>query len=80
MRIFTYLMEHKLAFVAVVLCFVIQACCELALPRYTSDIVDVGIQQSGIENQARYRMKTIPAAGALLREEDSREKQATFEV
>ena len=38
------------------------------------------LEQSGIENQARYRMKTIPAAGALLREEDSREKQATFEV
>ena len=38
------------------------------------------LEQSGIENQARYRMKTIPAAGALLREEDFREKQATFEV
>ena len=50
MRIYRYLMEHKLAFAAVVLCFVIQACCELALPNYTSNIVDVGIQQSGIEN------------------------------
>jgi len=38
------------------------------------------LEESGIENQARYRMKTIPAAGALLREEDSREKQAAFEV
>ena len=38
------------------------------------------LEQSGIENQARYRMKTIPAAGALLREEDTREKQTTFEV
>ena len=40
----------------------------------------LSLEQSGIENQARYRMKTIPAAGALLREEDSPEKQATFEV
>ncbi len=38
------------------------------------------LEESGIENQGRYRMKTVPAAGALLREEDSREKQATFEV
>ena len=38
------------------------------------------LEESGIENQSRYRMKTIPAAGALLREEDSREKQAAFEV
>ena len=50
MRIYKYLMEHKLAFFAIVLCFVVQACCELSLPRYTSDIVDVGIQQNGIEN------------------------------
>ena len=38
------------------------------------------LEESGIENQSRYRMKTIPAAGALLREEDSREKQAAFEI
>ena len=38
------------------------------------------LEESGIENQGRYRMKTVPAAGALLREEDSREKQETFEV
>ena len=29
-----------------------QASCDLALPQYTSDIVDVGIQQGGIENAA----------------------------
>ena len=50
MRIYRYVMEHKAAFLIVVLCFVVQACCELALPKYTSNIVDVGIQQSGIEN------------------------------
>ena len=38
------------------------------------------LEESGIENQSRYRMKTIPATGALLREEDSQEKQAAFEV
>lgn len=31
---------------------VTQAVCDLALPQYTSDIVDVGIQQGGIENAA----------------------------
>ena len=38
------------------------------------------LEESGIENQARYRMKSIPAAGALLRPEDGQEKQAVFEV
>ena len=35
---------------------------------------------SGIVNQSRYRTKTIPSAGSLLKEEDSAEKQQSFEV
>ena len=35
---------------------------------------------SGIVNESRYRTKTIPSAGALLKEEDSSEKQQAFEV
>ena len=38
------------------------------------------LDKSGIVNQSRYRTKTIPSAGALLKEEDSPEKQQTFEV
>ena len=38
------------------------------------------LTESGIVNQSRYRSKTIPSAGALLKEEDSAEKQQTFEV
>ena len=35
---------------------------------------------SGIVNESRYRTKTIPSAGALLKPEDSSEKQTSFEV
>ena len=38
------------------------------------------LEQSGIVNQSRYRSKTIPTAGALLKEEDMPEKQITFDV
>ena len=38
------------------------------------------LSASGIVNQSRYRTKTIPSAGALLKEEDSSEKQQSFEV
>ena len=38
------------------------------------------VADSGITNLSRYRSKTIPAAGALLKEEDSLEKQQRFEV
>ena len=35
---------------------------------------------SGIVNQSRYRTRTLPSAGALLKEEDAPEKQISFEV
>ena len=38
------------------------------------------LSASGIVNQSRYRTKTIPSAGSLLKEEDSVEKQQSFEV
>lgn len=50
MRIVGYLMQHKAAFALVLLLLVAQVFCDLSLPRYTSDIVDVGIQQGGVEH------------------------------
>ena len=38
------------------------------------------LEESGITNESRYRTKTIPSAGSLLREEDSAEKQQTFDI
>ena len=38
------------------------------------------LDRSGIVNQSRYRTKTIPSAGSILKEEDSPEKQQTFDV
>ena len=38
------------------------------------------LAESGIVNESRYRSKTIPTAGALLKEEDSPEKQQSFDV
>ena len=38
------------------------------------------LAQSGIENQSRYRTKTIPAAGALLKPEDMQEKQQKLDI
>ena len=38
------------------------------------------LEGSGIVNASRYRCKNIPAAGALLKEEDSAEKQISFDM
>ena len=40
----------------------------------------MALAQAGIVNEARYRTRTLPATGALLREEDSEEKQLTMEL
>ncbi|MDO4182688.1 MAG: ABC transporter ATP-binding protein [Coriobacteriia bacterium] len=52
MRIVRYLLQHKVALLVVFALLVVQAACDLALPTYTSDIVDVGIQQGGVEDVA----------------------------
>lgn len=50
MRIVKYLAHHKIAALLIVCLLGVQAFCDLSLPRYTSDIVDVGIQQQGVEH------------------------------
>ena len=38
------------------------------------------LEGSGIVNDSRYRTRTIPSAGAILREEDGPDKQQTFDI
>lgn len=49
-KIVKYFKGHLGAVAIVAVLLVVQASCDLALPAYTADIVDVGIQQSGIED------------------------------
>ena len=43
-------------------------------PKYHLDTVKA-LEETSIANQSRYRVRAVPAAGALLRQEDSEEKQ-----
>ena len=52
MRILKNYANHKIAVMLIVVLLAVQAACDLSLPTYTSDIVDVGIQQSGISDVA----------------------------
>ena len=49
-KIFKQLGRHWAACIAVVALLFVQAYCDLSLPDYTSKIVDIGIQQGGIES------------------------------
>lgn len=49
-KILKYLKPFVVSIVTVVVLLVVQAVCDLSLPDYTSNIVNIGIQQSGVEN------------------------------
>lgn len=49
-KILKHLGKHKLQVIIIIVMLFVQVYCDLALPQYTSDIVDVGIQQGGIES------------------------------
>lgn len=52
LKVLKNLKESALAVIAIILLLIVQANADLALPDYTSKIVNVGIQQSGVENTA----------------------------
>ena len=72
-KIFKQLGRHWAACIAVVLLLVVQAYCDLSLPDYTSKIVDVGIQQGGIESPVpdTVRAQTLQALELLMSEQDA---------
>lgn len=50
LKIMKYLKKSAVSVVAIIILLLIQALCDISLPDYTSKIVNVGIQQGGIEN------------------------------
>ena len=49
-KLIKYLKKSTMAILVIIALLVVQALCDLALPDYTSKIVNVGIQQGGVEN------------------------------
>lgn len=48
-KLFKFLKPYAAAVAAIICILVVQAYCDLSLPTYTSDIVNIGIQQGGID-------------------------------
>ena len=48
-KLLKFLKPYVVGVVAVVCVLIVQAYCDLSLPTYTSDIVNIGIQQGGID-------------------------------
>lgn len=65
-KILDFIMQQKKAVLAIFILLIIQAICELSLPQYTSNIVNIGINSSGIESVVpdcirETQLKTIEA-------------------
>lgn len=80
LNILKYLKKHGGMVVLVLALLCVQAYCDLTLPKYTSDIVDVGIQQSGVERVAPQQMRgtTMETLTLFLSDEDEATLRAAY--
>ena len=65
-NLFKYAGSYWKAMIAILLILVLQAYCDLSLPAYTSDIVNVGIQQGGIKDEVPRQIATEEMEKLLL--------------
>lgn len=55
-KIFKNMLPYWKAVIIIIALLVVQAWCDLSLPAYTSDIIDVGIQNNGVEHVVPEKM------------------------
>ncbi|MFP3155555.1 ABC transporter ATP-binding protein/permease [Lachnospiraceae bacterium ZAX-1] len=65
-KIFKYIFEFKWIVLGIIALLIVQAYCDLSLPQYTSKLVNVGIQQGGIEHVAPDKMREATLEGLSL--------------
>ncbi len=61
-----YLKNYLPYVIIILVLLVVQAYCNLALPSYTSDIVDIGIERGGIENAAAEQISDATMDNLML--------------
>lgn len=81
-KLLKYLKGSALSIVAVVILLILQASCDLSLPSYTSDIVNIGIQQGGIDSNVPKAMResVFQKLSTLLEEEDRKVFTESYEL
>ena len=80
-KILKNLGRHKLAVFVIFLLLIVQAYCDLSLPQYMSDIVDIGIQQSGIAYAVPEEMRedTMENLCLFLSEQDAKKLRDSYQ-
>ena len=82
LKLFRYLKNAYVPIMAIVLLLVVQASCDLTLPTFTSNIVNVGIQQKGIEDAVPdvMREETFVALKALMKQKDADNMEDAYKL
>lgn len=80
-KLLKFMRQSWKSVIAIVFLLLVQALCDLSLPSYTSDIVNVGIQQGGVEETAPrvIRESQFHKLLALVREEDQAAVKNSYE-
>ncbi len=78
LKIFRYLKQNIFQILLIVALLVVQANCDLALPDYTSKIINVGVQQGGIEEKTPKVIRKSKMEEVLLFVSET-EKQAILD-
>ena len=82
MRLFKYLSKHLGAVALVFVLLMGQAFCDLMLPNYTAQIVDVGIQQAGVDHASTTELSatTYDAIAAQLTGDEAELFDSSYDV
>ena len=72
-KIFKNMVPYGRSVIVILALLLMQAACDLALPSYTSDIIDVGIQKSGVEHVVPQAVtaEEFAAAQTLMTEKET---------
>ena len=70
LKVLKNLKESWLSIIIIVILLIVQAACDLTLPDYTSKIVNVGIQNGGIEEVAPEMIRKSTMDNLLIFTED----------
>ena len=82
LNILKYLKKHVGMVLLIICLLIVQAACDLNLPQYMSRIVDVGIQQSGVERATpdQMRPETLEALTLFLSDEEEAVLRSAYET
>lgn len=81
-KVLKYLKPFTLSLILVIGLLIVQATCDLSLPDYTSNIVNVGIQQNGIENAVPtvIREKELDKLMIFMNDKQKQEVEKSYDL